>query len=78
MQPFKPAMCPGSQVLAISDELRGATNVNVADLQLLKKRPLRYEVYQPNTELVDIQKARTLPFTIGEKSFVIRLFQRTP
>jgi hypothetical protein len=63
---FKPAL-QGTQIQVSEEMLRGAPNVNVADLQLLKKRPLRYEVYHPNTDLVDMQKARSFAFTVGEK-----------
>lgn len=44
---------------------QGATNV--ADLQLLKKRPMRYEIFQPDPAFVDMTKARAMAFTVGDK-----------
>jgi hypothetical protein len=41
--------------------------VNVADMHLLKKKPMRYEIFQPDPAFVDMVKARTLAFTVGEK-----------
>jgi hypothetical protein len=64
---FKPSF--QTDLPAISEDLVRNANgmVNVADLQLLKKKPLRYEVFQPDPTFVDMSKVRTLAFTVGEK-----------
>lgn len=42
-------------------------SVNIADLQLTKRKPIRYEIFQPDPVFVDPQKVRTLAFTVGDK-----------
>ncbi len=48
-----------------SEAMRGEKNANFADFQLLKKRPLRYEIFQP--DLAFGLPMRGLAFTVGDK-----------
>lgn len=64
-----PAMLPAVMrpTLANIPESAIKSGGNLADFELLKQRPIRYEVFQPDPIFIDIRKAKSMAFTIGEK-----------
>jgi hypothetical protein len=65
LTPFKPSFHQASNLPALSEEMLQNGNVNVADLALLKKKPIRYEVFQPDPAFG--LPTRGLDFTVGDK-----------
>lgn len=56
-----------NQAYPVQPDVAPTGTINLADQNYFKKKPLRYEIYQPDQLVAAQAKARRLPFTIGKQ-----------